>query len=767
MSETRIPLRVVENEEAVALDADSGVIRAVSPTVDLERVTDPNPGVKITVKDVRGTHSETVLDGEGGGGDIIDDTTPAADKVFSSSKVNTELNTVKSALQELISVSETSEVPTITTTEGYIKADGTQETGTGYAFTCSDYIDISTAKEHKASVRSTIYGVAGTAWYNKNKEVIGYITGANASDYSLESSADPQSYNITLPADAAYIRLSSYRANVTPENDLYISFTSVTKESGEFLQSQIDAVEADVKAVDDKVVELTGEEGHEVIPELTIVDGKFIYQGSAVGSQEWECSDYVDIGDSNGHQVTCISTVNGVAETAWYDSSKALIGVVNGNNASEYGITAADNYQQYIITLPSNAKYIRISGHKTTKQTGDALKVTYQTAPIEGEIDTKLATKASKTDVDVLKSIVGDPEYMNLVDTTKFADNSYIDGSTGIKTASSYYKSSDFLLLKANTLYYVGNFYIGQNTAYQAFYSAPNEDSFISNPDVTLTRDSSDHCTVLVGSSDVYVRFSALKASTNIYVSSHVDYYVEYTGPITLKQMVTPKCRFKKILVLGDSITTDYYGNYKKWVTDLIDEGFFPEDVNNNSQHATGFVARYDNQPNDFISRLTAVQNPETYDLVIVFGGVNDAIKLIPMGTDSDTDYTTYLNPAVKYFYKYLCTNFINARIGVCLPLPCSTQNREASVIGVLYQYSEFYKKVAESYSLPVLDLTNHSGFYPDANKDNIIDYDAAQAFRNRWTLVVGQYAADGIHPTEEYEKKFLAPMIKKFIESL
>lgn len=106
MSETRIPLRVVENEEAVALDADSGVIRAVSPTVDLERVTDPNPGVKITVKDVRGTHSETVLDGEGGGGDIIDDTTPAADKVFSSSKVNGELNTVKSDINSKIDRTE-------------------------------------------------------------------------------------------------------------------------------------------------------------------------------------------------------------------------------------------------------------------------------------------------------------------------------------------------------------------------------------------------------------------------------------------------------------------------------------------------------------------------------------------------------------------------------------------------------------------------------------------------------------------------------------
>ena len=61
-----IPMTVQENEHNVSLSADEGVIHAVSPTVDLERVTTPNPGVKITVKDVRGEHSETVLDGEDG-----------------------------------------------------------------------------------------------------------------------------------------------------------------------------------------------------------------------------------------------------------------------------------------------------------------------------------------------------------------------------------------------------------------------------------------------------------------------------------------------------------------------------------------------------------------------------------------------------------------------------------------------------------------------------------------------------------------------------
>ena len=570
------------------------------------------------------------------------------------------------------------------------------------------------------------------------------------------------------------------------------------------LETDVGVLKSAINDINNVIEEQFGEPETTVIPELTIKSGKFVgTDGNEVTLSNWSCCDFVDISDAKDNTVSVTSTIFGnYATLSWYGENKQFIGGINGTNCSQYGITESWLIKTYTIELPATAKYLRCNvfldyatendlkiqytkpgtggdvaeslESKLNKLQGQenagkvmAVDNTGNVVPVSSPWSDDVSSKADKNTVDVISSIVGDPEYMNLVDATKIAADTYIDGSTGVKTASSYYKSSDFLLLKANTLYYVGSFYIGQNTAYQAFYSEPNEDSFIANPDITLTRDASDHCTVLVGSDDVYARFSALTASTNLYVSSFVDYYVAYAGPITLKEMVTPKCRFKKILVLGDSITTDYYGNYKKWVTDLIDEGFFPSDVNNNSQHATGFVARYDNQPNDFISRLTAVQNPETYDLVIVFGGVNDAIKLIPMGTDSDTDYTTYLNPAVKYFYKYLCTNFINARIGVCLPLPCSTQNREPSVIGVLYQYSEFYKKVAESYSLPVLDLTNHSGFYPDANKDNIIDYDAAQAFRNRWTLVVGQYAADGIHPTEEYEKKFLAPMIKAFIETL
>ena len=720
--------------------------------------------------------------------DLIDDTAGDGDtdKVWSADKSSALLTEINSIM--IIGNPVTID-PDLNKMLGFILADGSREDTSSWH--CSDYVDISDANERKVFFRSTLYGGAGTAWYDSEKRCIGYLNGGNASDYGLVSRGEPQEYNLTLPADAKYVRISTHDASTTAQNDMLIEYVVLETEPGEALQPELNKKvnvsqgvenagktlvvgvdgnvglsENSIDNVADDLYDLIGQDSHSVQAVFDIIDNKLIYQGTPTASSMWECSDYIDISEANGHSVTIKSTVYGIAETAWYDDNKTLIDVMNGNNASSYGVTASDNYQTYTMTFPDTAKYIRISGFKEKKQTTDALEVTYQTSPITGTLETDLAGKADKTDADMLKSIVGDPEYMNLVDPIKIVADTYINGSTGVRSESAYYKTSDFMLLKANTLYYVGDFYIGTETLYHAFYSEPDESSFIENPDLTLTRDASDHCTILVGATDVYARFSALKAKTNMYVSAYVDYYVAFSGPITLKEMVTPKCRFKKILVMGDSISTDYYGNYKKWVSHLIDEGFFPEDVNNDSVHATGFVARYNNQPNDFISRVTAIDNPETYDLVVVFGGINDANALIPMGTDSDTDYTTYLNPAVRYFYKYVCTNFINARIAVLTPLPCSTQNRDPSVIGVQYTNSAFFKQVAESYSLPVLDLTNHSGFNPDGNKPGI-DFSAAQAFRMRWTLKVGDYDPDGIHPTEEYEKKFLAPMIKKFIESL
>lgn len=212
----------------------------------------------------------------------------------------------------------------------------------------------------------------------------------------------------------------------------------------------------------------------------------------------------------------------------------------------------------------------------------------------------------------------------------------------------------------------------------------------------------------------------------------------------------------KKILVIGDSISTDYYGNYEKWVTKLCNKGFFnASNVTNDSIHATGFVARYGTAENDFISRIKAVENPDEYDLVIIFGGVNDYIQNIPMG-ESDGDITTNFKPAVNHFFEYLMNTFAEARI--CVLSPLRTNATWTNSVGEYVQaYAEYIQEVAKSYCLPVLNLTDESGFCPYVT-----------AFREKWTLIPEGYdVTDGVHPTEEYGEKYLAPMIKGFLEKL
>jgi lysophospholipase L1-like esterase len=215
----------------------------------------------------------------------------------------------------------------------------------------------------------------------------------------------------------------------------------------------------------------------------------------------------------------------------------------------------------------------------------------------------------------------------------------------------------------------------------------------------------------------------------------------------------------KKILVIGDSISSDAYGNYKKWVTNLVDEGKFAlSNVTNSSQHATGFVARYSSQnPDDFITRIEAITDKSTYDLVVVFGGINDYIQNVPLGGGTgETDKTVYFKPAVDYFFDYLVNNFTQARI--CVLLPLRNYNVYPNTAGNKQEvYSQYIHDVAKSYCLPVLNLTEESGFFPFND-----------TFKQMWTLIPSGYTApDGTHPNAEYEKKYLAPIIWKFISGL
>lgn len=215
-----------------------------------------------------------------------------------------------------------------------------------------------------------------------------------------------------------------------------------------------------------------------------------------------------------------------------------------------------------------------------------------------------------------------------------------------------------------------------------------------------------------------------------------------------------------KVLVIGDSISADYYASYPKWVTHLTEIGFFGLDnITNDSIHATGFVARYNNEANDFIARLAAVTDPETYDMVVVFGGINDYIQGIPMG-ESGGDKTANFKPAVDDFFATLAEMFVGARIAVLTPLRTKNYNSNNKAGHKQSDYADYIKTVAQTYALPVLDLMNHSGFHPEH-----------ETFRQRWTFKNWSGGdgtqGDGTHPIEEYERKYLAPMIRHFLQGL
>ena len=206
-----------------------------------------------------------------------------------------------------------------------------------------------------------------------------------------------------------------------------------------------------------------------------------------------------------------------------------------------------------------------------------------------------------------------------------------------------------------------------------------------------------------------------------------------------------------KVLVVGDSISTDVYGNYKKWVTDLVENGTLSRGLTyNSSKHATGFVAIYSSDTNStFIKRVTALGDLTGYDMIVTFGGINDWIQSINFDDFKD---------AVDTYFAYLVENATQARIVVLSPMHTALYGTTNNVGKTQKDYADYIKEVAQAYSFPLLNLTDESGFCPD--KSN--------TFRDMWTLLPeGFQEHDGVHPTAEWELKYLAPQIADFLEGL
>lgn len=502
----------------------------------------------------------------------------------------------------------------------------------------------------------------------------------------------------------------------------------------------------------DKLMEQFSGGSVSVKPTLSIVENKFIQPDGtpSTTATDWYYCDYVNISKANEKKVTISSTIYGnYASTAWYNASKQLIGYINATNASDYGITPDTNAQEYTITLPDDAVYVRFNVWVNGTSTLNNLYVKYFTRDASG-----------KNKLFDYSKYIGEMRWTNLIDPAQMVESAYIRKSDGALIGNNIYNNATgFVYLHPNTLYYVHNIMLDNNNA---FYMQPDEATFVASPDVTITYSATPAWLGTIETHGTGYFFRGTNGKDAYYKNPYISQYeMRHTGHemITLDERMKhfPDCVRNKVLIIGDSISTDAYGSYKKWVSYLLDERFFPADTTNSSQHATGFVARYDSQPNDFISRITNIQSKDKFDMVIVFGGINDFIQNVPMGGGSgETDRTVYFKPAVDYFFQYLIENFTQARI--CVLSPLRTYNNGQNSVGQYEtDYADYIKEVAKSYCLPVLNLTEESGFCPYIS-----------VFKNRWTLVPSGYeVADGVHPNAEYMEKFLTPMIKKFLCNL
>ncbi len=212
----------------------------------------------------------------------------------------------------------------------------------------------------------------------------------------------------------------------------------------------------------------------------------------------------------------------------------------------------------------------------------------------------------------------------------------------------------------------------------------------------------------------------------------------------------------KKINFLGDSITEGSGASCKEnCYVSLIEKD-------------TGAICRNYGIGGTRIARQQTPSNPihDQYygsrvenmdpdaDIVVVFGGTNDfGHGDASLGMFDDRTVDTFYG-ALHLLYTSLIEKYSDSKIIVITPLHrCAEDNlrgdgSKSRDYATLKAYVDMIRKVAEYYSLPVLDLYKESGIQP------------------KIPVIQEKYMPDGLHPNDA-GYRILADKIIKYLESL
>jgi hypothetical protein len=231
----------------------------------------------------------------------------------------------------------------------------------------------------------------------------------------------------------------------------------------------------------------------------------------------------------------------------------------------------------------------------------------------------------------------------------------------------------------------------------------------------------------------------------------------------------------KKMLVLGDSITTDSYLGYPNWAN-IVSNNLGMALVNP-SVHAVGYLCGPTSatpNANSLINLIDALHttypDADEFGLIVFFRGVNDWGQNVAFGTTGDAKDASFTG-AVEYCLRKSLEYWPNARIAVLTPMQRKTGNIANGAGKTLKQYADLIKEKAEDMSFPVLDMYRKAGWYTQKTAfgsyittDGTINTDSQFANDN---CLYFESAPDGLHPNRRFTETRLAPFVEAFINSL
>ncbi len=146
-------------------------------------------------------------------------------------------------------------------------------------------------------------------------------------------------------------------------------------------------------------------------------------------------------------------------------------------------------------------------------------------------------------------------------------------------------------------------------------------------------------------------------------------------------------------------------------------------------------------------------QMDDDANIVVIFGGTNDyGHGDAPLGTFLDRSPETFYG-ACHYLYSGLIKKYLGKTIVIVTPLHrCNEMSEygecEKKGAGILKQYVDIIREVAEYYALPVLDLYAKSGLQPEVE------------------VIKNTYLPDGLHPND-LGHQVIAKKLENFLRGL